>query len=92
MNQKLSPESPLKVSGGAPSAWRVLSIESPSSTEQAICSREDVSADLSARGAALCTCRHESALSICVKLLSTRDGPLQLTFSRISGLLMGAQE
>ena len=40
------------------------------STEEAICSREDFSADLSAREAVLCACRHESALGLGMCVIS----------------------
>ena len=41
-------------------------MDNPPPTEEAICSREDVSADLSTREAVPCACRHESVLGICV--------------------------
>ena len=66
MKLKLYSGSPLKSSGGAPSAWGVLPMDNPPSTEEAVCSREDFSADLSAREAVLSACRHAGALGICV--------------------------
>ena len=43
-------------------------MDNPPLTEEAICSHEDVSAELSARTAVLCACRHESVLGILVCL------------------------
>ena len=64
---RLSSESSesLGISGGAPSASRVLSLENPPSTEEAFCCRDDISADMRI----LCTCRPESALCMCAEPL-----------------------
>ena len=78
MNLKLSSRSPLKSSGGAPAAWKVLPMDNTPSTKEAMCSGKDVSAEISASEAVLCACRLESNLSICVNLCRPEIAPFSV--------------